>query len=487
MKGNIHSPIIILIILLMLIPTPTSGSDWDIDTISISQGTLEYIDRFSVNLLLSTTDANYAHHVEPTIAIGENDTIYAGWKNSETDIGGGARVSFTRSDDSGLTWLPPFDMPMFVAPFQISRQSDPWLVWHDEVIYYAYLEFVPGDPFSQITVAKSADNGDTWDLVPASDGSGFADKETMTIASDGAIYVAYDDVLTQGNEIILSKSVDGGDTYQDISVIEPEPVNETYNQVAPYLTMSNNDDVYVAYTHLLEVGGNLMLDRSLDGGLTFEGARRINDDGNYSEFTVANGRPAKITLPVIRFDQEDRLYVLWADLYEPDNHSWDVYLRYSDDYGTTWSGRILVNDRAFGDQWLPDMDIDSEGRLHLAFYEEVWGAYRPYYRTLEFVGEDRTTPLFSDQIPIATLNTSSEYTRPGDYMTIRVDQNDIPHIVWTDGREEEMDIYYSHGIPVGDPTTTTPPPIAPPEVMTIVIVIVVIGAIAIVIILLSRR
>ncbi|MFW9909805.1 MAG: hypothetical protein ACFFEF_14645, partial [Candidatus Thorarchaeota archaeon] len=37
-------------------------------------------------------------------------------------------------------------------------------------------------------------------------------------------------------------------------------------------------------------------------------------------------------------------------------------------------------------------------------------------------------------------------TRPGEYMSIQLDSNEIPHIVWSDGRNNEMDIYYAHGI-----------------------------------------
>jgi hypothetical protein len=101
------------------------------------------------------------------------------------------------------------------------------------------------------------------------------------------------------------------------------------------------------------------------------------------------------------------------------------------------------------------MDIDSEGRLHLVYYDERDGFYRPYYRSLEFTGELRDEVLLSAPIAIADTNTSSDFTRPGDYFTIRVDPNNIPHIVWTDGRNDEMDIFYAHGVRPFPTTTTT--------------------------------
>ena len=121
---------------------------------------------FSDNILLSTRDLPYAHHVEPTIAISDNGTIFAGWKNSETHDGGGARVSVVRSVDGGTTWTDPYNMDMYNG--MSTRQSDPWLVWHGDSIYYAYLEFAPGTDFTQMTVARSQNYGGSWNPVKAS-------------------------------------------------------------------------------------------------------------------------------------------------------------------------------------------------------------------------------------------------------------------------------------------------------------------------------
>ena len=83
---------------------------------------------FSKGILLSTADTQYSHHVEPTLAISDDGTIFAGWKNANTHNGPGRRVSFSKSSDNGMTWTEPFDMPMFGG--LTTGQSDPWLVWH---------------------------------------------------------------------------------------------------------------------------------------------------------------------------------------------------------------------------------------------------------------------------------------------------------------------------------------------------------------------
>ncbi|MHA2333350.1 MAG: sialidase family protein [Candidatus Hodarchaeales archaeon] len=415
-----------------------------------------FISEFSRNILLSTNDEIYNHHVEPTLAISENDTIFVGWKNSETHNGGGARVSFTRSSDLGVSWTDPIDMPMFKGE---TRQSDPWLVWHEGTLFYAYLEFSVYSTLSQITVAKSSDHSGTWTKVSATNAEGFADKETLTVSNDGIVYVTYDDIILDDvdeTKVRLSRSKDGGNTFKEISVIT-DSITHREDHVGPYVVTDSNNDVYVSWFWLTDdFLGDVYLTASKDQGETFSQAIDINLGSENCSFVEVGGRPSRVTLPVIRFDQYNRLYALWAEQYEP-NGTWDVYLKYSDHYGLNWSTRYQVNPFTKGNQWLPDMDIDSKGRIHVVYYDEQGSNYRPYYRMITFLDETREEMNFSDPVAIATLSTFSSFTRPGDYFTVRVDSNDIPHVVWTDGRNHEMDIYYSYGL-LGQPSTTTTTP-----------------------------
>jgi len=455
MRRNLSTALILGLLLLITIPIMTNVNLQDSLGYSVPESsdvsTTSTIDAFSENILLSTDDLIYDHHVEPTLAISDNGTIFAGWKNSETHNGGGAQVSFAKSTDGGNTWSSPTNMANFENIR--TRKSDPWLVWHDGSIYYAYLEFsVNDDSLSQITVAKSSDYGETWTETAASHGSYFADKETMIISDNGTIFVAYDDIDTNpGGHVTvrLTRSVDGGNTFDELSVISPA----ADGHVGPYLTLNNENDVFVAWTYLYDVGGNLLIDNSTDFGTTFGEDRIVNTDGNYSAFTYVGDRVAKTTLPVIRFDSHNRLYCLWADTYDPAAVSFDVYLRYSEDLGFTWSDRILINHMVEGDQWLPDMDIDSNNRLHIVYYSEQFSHYKPYYRMVSFTGPSRDVAVLSDAIGVTGAQTSSEFTRPGDYCTIRLDSDDIPHVVWTDGRYNELDIFYSHGL-VSESTLT---------------------------------
>jgi len=323
-------------------------------------------------------------------------------------------------------------------------QSDPWLVCYDGVVYYVYLEYsITGPSLSQITVARSDNYGASWTPVTASYGNYFADKEMMVISDNGTLYLVYDDTddaTVIGNTTIrLTRSTDGGATFQEICNV----TEQTPWKGLPYMALSSENQPYVAWLYIEPETlnwGNIELAKSQDGGNTFQESQFINSDGNYS-----TSAPGKITLPVVRFDQYDRLYVLWADGFDQGENSFDVYLRYSDDFGDTWSDRLRVNPTVQGNQWNPEMVIDATGRLHIIYYDEQEGYYRPYYRTITFVGDEHDSPIFSNPLPVADSLTSSSFTRPGEYMSIQLDSDDVPHIVWSDGRNNEMDIYYAHG------------------------------------------
>lgn len=405
------------------------------------------ISSFSKNILLSTSDTPYTHHVEPTLAIGINEIIFAGWKNAFSHNGPGVRVSFSRSTNYGKSWSESFDMPMFENIN--TGQSDPWLVWHGGILYYAYLEYsMYTDELSQITVAKSTTLGDTWNLAAASDGEGFADKETMTVSSDGTVYVVYDDLVYDTNitSVRLTRSTDNGDSFSEVGVIA-DSTTHPEDHLGPYVITDGHNDVYVAWVWFSNnEWGDVYLSASQDQGETFSDEIDINPLSENATFeTSLDQRPSRATLPVVRFDQNDRLYVLWADRHYEDGE-WDIFIRYSDDFGLNWSDRYQINPKKAGNQWQPEMDIDSSGRCHVVWYDEHEDTYGPYYRAITFPEENGEEIVYSDPVPIASANTSSIFTRPGDYFSIKVDSKDIPHVVWSDGRDNEMDIYYSHGI-----------------------------------------
>jgi hypothetical protein len=392
---------------------------------------------FSNNILLSISDSVYPEHVEPTLTIGINDEIYTGWKEARGPSSGGVDVSFSKSDNMGQNWTIPSSMPSNLN--KNGFKTDPWLQIYNNEIFYSYLEY--NDNFnSQITVAKSSDSGLNWHTVKASNNTNFADKETFVISKNGTIFLTYDDIDSNNEsvEIRLSKSTDFGLSFNDITRIND--INNK-NVISPYPALFSNQTLFVTWLGTNFSNTNLIdiyFDHSVDQGRTFNIDRDLNPE---TDIQVPNGQRGG-GFPVIRFDSMDRLYVLWSDYAK----NWNIFLKYSDDFGVNWSPNIPVNENVNTQQILPDMDIDKNNVVHITYFEIENSQFRPYYVSISFTGTDRKTFERSKVIPIADEFTSSGFIRPGDYYTIRVDSNFIPHVVWTDGRSGHLDIYYSHGI-----------------------------------------
>ena len=399
---------------------------------------------FSSNILLSISNSPYPHHVEPTFAISDNGTLFAGWKDAKGPSSSGVRVSYSKSINSGTTWSSPQDMPLFNSSIQ-TGQSDPWMIWFNNTLFYFYIEFDLAQPYtslnlSQVTLAKSTDYGATWQLNRASHNPNFADKETAVISNDGTIYVAYGDVPSSGsNRMRLSYSKDGGKTFNDSLLID-DLSSDTIDQIAPYIDVDNSGKLFVAWLKLTTqtYTGYLVFD-SLNMS-NFGTDTRITDGNNAKMTQTVSGSGSKWTLPVLRIDNKDRIYVMWSDTAESAG-SWDVYLKYSDDYGKTWSEKMRINPSTIGNQWMADMDIDINNNLHVVYYNEQGSSYRPYY---QLITNSNNKLTISEAKVVASGDTSSTFSRPGDYLTVRVDENLRTHVVWSDGRNNDMDIFYAH-------------------------------------------
>ena len=387
------------------------------------------------NILISTSDEIFPHHVEPTLALSDNGDIAVGWKNAYTADGGGASVSYSFSSD-GTTWSSP-GYPTSFWP-EGSSQSDPWMHYYGGTLYFLYIEFNIFD--SQCTMSYTSDNGLTWDYSRATFGTGFADKETFTIDENGNIFLVYDDVNQYSVDLKLSRSFDGGVTFVENVTISDYP---DFGYLGGYITTGSLGHVFTTFTYLGDSpdSSDIFFDQSLDFGETWSNDIDLNPDYNASTFTSNpnTGRPEKVSLSVVR-ERNDVLYVAWSDVFEDSvNKNWDVYLKSSDDFGGTWSNNIRINELIDSNQWMPDFDFDSLGNLHFIYYDSsaqsgILLKYRIY---------DPVRNIFSEEVTIPTVATSRSNTRPGDYVTIRIDSNDIAHVVWTDGRNENLDIYYS--------------------------------------------
>ncbi len=380
------------------------------------------------NARITDGTSPFPHQVEPYIVIDSLGTLFVGWKEAFTPDGPGRRVGFARSQDGGLTWSPNELMERRASN---RFQSDPWLVLDEsDRLYYSRLDFENG-PGNGIAITHSDDGGGSWSpIVEVDDQSGFADKESLASDGNGTLYLAYGDVIPSGQDTSMrfSHSLDRGATWAATSEIGGGP--GTF--ISPVIATRPNGTVYVAWLDWLE--GNILFARSWNRGVTWGAPVQVNPVAGTTAFDEAH--VWWLSLPSIVADAQGRISLAWPDGGTGDL---DVLVAQSEDDGTSWSFPVRINDDASGrEQRMVSLALDPDDRLHAAWFDNRTGNLNVFYSNSTDGGE-----TWSANARVTTAETPARFERPGDYLGLAADRHGAAHIVWTDGRGGDLDIYFA--------------------------------------------
>jgi hypothetical protein len=217
---------------------------------------------------------------------------------------------------------------------------------------------LPSSP-NPLMAAYSDDGGRTFSPpVRVSDG----DRQrvvapALALGPDHRVHVLYYDLGEdardyQGLEgptwegtwsLVVTGSSDGGRTFGpavvvDDKVVPPERVMLIYTMPPPALAVDRSGRLFAAWCDARSGDWDVLLRRSVDGGRTWTGARRLNDD------PVGNGRNQY--LPRLSVSPNGRLDAVFYDRrQDPRNRRNHVYLTSSTDGGRTFgSNRRLTSE-----------------------------------------------------------------------------------------------------------------------------------------------
>ncbi len=246
-------------------------------------------------------------------------------------------------------------------------------------LYYENM-FESGGFIAGVKVIKSANNGATWGAsVTALDGN---DKNWIACDQSGGPYSNYVyTCMTNNSAGNFARSIDGGATFQ--STFAPT----TQNVPGMMVCVGPKDNVPGGAVYVVTNSGSSFASvytfyRSTDGGQNFT-QMSVQNFANYVGTNV-NGRNAVEGMrtrpyPLITADNSygthrGRLYLVYASNDPPgDGNKPDIWCRYSDNGGATWSTAIRVNDDpnpTTHNQWHPGPWCDKEtGKLYIQWMD----------------------------------------------------------------------------------------------------------------------
>lgn len=310
------------------------------------------------------------HCYAPDVAFGPDGTLYVAYVTLAGRGNTPKAVWLVTSDDGGDSFSEParigdelsFQVRLRAHPEEPERLYLTWLAVEDTGTLS-----IP-EPGQPIMATTSDDGGASWSepvqVNPEERQRVVA--PSPAVGPDGAWYVAYldlrDDRLDyhgahegrggppyQGSwELVVARSGDGGQTWDETRVDELVPTERFLVFLPPFPAMAVGPDggrAYVAFHHGRgaeepEAGADVLVWASRDGGEGWNEGVRVNDtwpaDGSRQYLPQLDVAPTG-RVDVVYYDRRD----------DPDNAFNEVSLQASTDGGASFTDRVVVSDEPF--------------------------------------------------------------------------------------------------------------------------------------------
>lgn len=286
------------------------------------------------------------------LAADENDVYLAwgDWKNNDDS----SNVFIAKSIDNGNTFGKPVAMKTGLGISGIAQLA----ASGNKV--YALMGNSTNSAYSDLLFRTSNDGAMTFGkTVSLSTDHHFMIGDAQMKVSGNDIYIVEDGQPwgSQNGAILFSSSHDGGSTFDHVTI------SDGAMEFTPQLAVSEKN-VYVVWMEMSGQTTNLFLKKSSDGGMTFSDKVRINKDGTdvrWPQMVLANGTDNNI------------LYVKWIQSL-PSGKS-NLMFATSMDSGNTFDNPINLESFTTGNFDFSEIGLMGNNSLYA-----IWtGEYDPSY------------------------------------------------------------------------------------------------------------
>lgn len=371
----------------------------------------------TMNPIISSSPGSFLQS-ETSVVAGPNGFVAVAW--IDLDMMGASTIGYVFSTDDGAT----FNQPTQIQSPGNRVASDPVLAidaaGNIYVTWVAFHTDMQGNPNSMRIYASRADAGSTSFGMPirvsAQGDTASFDKPWITVTNGGQLVITYERAAMPNDySIVAARSNDGGMSWQR-TAIGDDPSGMIFRNLAFPCAPKDGGHLWITYLAQTQVGLDVLLVRSDDGGATWSSETIVNLPND----VVAFDDPTCVA-------ENDEVWVSYGlthDVTDPKatkaDKSYSLQLAHSSDAGQSIDARLEASDPTAGAFFQhPLITREDNGAIDLVYYagqmdEDPAGSYR---RARIVSGEPGNAfgPSVVVEAPVTFLQARDDQRWLGDY------------------------------------------------------------------------